>query len=265
MLLFRLGPEGFYAVQDASGKARYLHSDPFEDPPGGWQTGRVVDVDAVPHLVPVQPHKIVGIGRNYVDHAKELKNPVPDEPLIFLKAPSSIVGPHAPVVLPPQSERVDFEGEIAVIVSRTLRGVSRDQAARSILGVCAACDVTARDLQRKDATFARAKGFDTFCPLGPAILVRPDLDRLQLTTRVNGEVRQDGRVADMIFDIPYLLSYVSHIMTLMPGDVVLTGTPEGVGPLAAGDRVEVEVSGLPPLVNTVESRSDAAAEGADVS
>ena len=255
MLLYRLGPEGFYAVLDGSGNARDLHSDPFEDPVGGWQTGRVVDVDTVPLLVPVQPQKIVGIGRNYVSHARELDNPVPEEPLIFLKAPSSVIGPTAPIVLPPESERVDFEGEIAVVLKSTLRRVDSRQAARGILGVCAACDVTARDLQRRDATFARAKSFDTFCPLGPAIRVGADLADLSLTTRVDGEVRQEGRVAEMIFDIPFLVSYVSQIMTLHPGDVILTGTPEGVGPLKDGESVEVEVSGLPPLVNPVEALS----------
>lgn len=260
MFLYRLGPEGFYAVQDESGKARYLHSDPFEDPVGGWQTGRVVDVEAVPLLVPVQPHKIVGIGRNYVNHARELDNPVPEEPLIFLKSPSSVIGPSAPIVLPPESEHVDFEGEIAVVIKSTLRRVDRAQAERGILGVCAACDVTARDLQRRDATFARAKSFDSFCPLGPAIWVRPPWQDLRLTTRIGGEMRQQGHVADMIFDIPYLVSYVSRMMTLHPGDVILTGTPEGVGPLQDGDRIEVEISGLAPLINPVEALSDGAAE-----
>ena len=255
LLLYRLGPEGFYAVKEGTDKARYLHSDPFDEPPGAWQTGRPVDISEIPLLVPVHPPKIIGIGRNYVAHAKELQNPVPEEPLIFLKAPSSVIGPKAPVILPPESERVDFEGEIAVILKRTLRHADRDMAARSILGVTAACDVTARDLQRKDATFARGKSFDSFCPLGPAILVRPDLEELSVTTRINGEVRQEGRVTDMIFDIPFLISYVSRIMTLNPGDVILTGTPEGVGPIQDGDTIEVEIPGLPVLSNPVEARS----------
>ena len=254
--LLRLGPEGFYALRDGSGKVRYLHSDPFVDPPGAWQLGRVVvDADQVPLLVPVHPGKIIGIGRNYVDHAKELDNPIPDEPLVFLKAQSSVVGPSAAVVLPPESERVDFEGEIAVVLRQELYRADRQQAERAILGVTAACDVTARDLQRKDATFARAKSFDTFCPLGPSILLNPPLGELSLTTRINGETRQEGNSRDMIFDIPALISYVSNIMTLQPGDVILTGTPEGVGPLKAGDLIEVEVQGLAPLSNPVERQS----------
>ncbi len=256
MQLLRLGPEGFYALRDDSGKVRYLHSDPFVDPPGSWELGRVVvDAEQVPLLVPVHPGKIVGIGRNYVNHAKELDNPIPEEPLVFLKAQSSVIGPSAPVILPPESARVDFEGEIAVILKQELYRADREQAERAVLGVTAACDVTARDLQRKDATFARAKSFDTFCPLGPSILLNPPLDELRLTTRINGEIRQQGNSRDMIFDIPALISYVSNIMSLLPGDVILTGTPEGVGPLRAGDTIEVQVQDLTPLSNPVEQQS----------
>ena len=255
MLLYRLGPEGFYAVQNTSGQVRYLHSDPFEDPIASWSLGRTVDIGSIPLLVPILPGKIIGIGRNYVKHAQELNNPVPCEPLIFLKATSSVIGPSAPIILPAQSERVDFEGEIAVVLKHMLCNADRQQASRGILGVTAANDVTARDLQRKDATFARAKSFDTFCPLGPAILLSPDLDKLRLTTRIHQEVRQEAHVGEMIFDIPELISYVSRIMTLLPGDIILTGTPEGVGPLQAGDTVEVEIHGMPPLRNPVEARS----------
>ncbi len=256
MQLLRLGPEGFYALRDNDGKVRYLHSDPFTEPLGGWQLGRVVDdADQIPLLVPVNPGKVIGIGRNYVKHAKELSNPIPDEPLIFLKAPSSVIGTSVPVILPPESERVDFEGEIAVILKQELHRADRRQAERAILGVSAACDVTARDLQRKDATFARAKSFDTFCPLGPCILLDPPLGELSLTTRINGKTRQQGLSRDMIFDLPTLISYVSNIMTLNAGDVILTGTPEGVGPLSPGDLIEVQVQDLPPLINPVELRS----------
>jgi len=252
MLLYRLGPEGFYATVDAEGELRAVYSDPFKVLPGGWELGRVIESGPRGALVPVHPGKIVGIGRNYRAHAEELGNPVPDEPVIFLKAPTSVIGPEAAIVLPPESERVEFEGEIAVVLRQQLVRADRDQARRAVLGVTCACDVTARDLQRKDPCFARAKSFDTFCPLGPAILVEPDLDDLEVVTRVNGEERQRGRVESMLFSILDLLVYASHMMTLEPGDVVLTGTPEGVGPLTDGDRVEIEVAGVGVLGNPVE-------------
>jgi 2-keto-4-pentenoate hydratase/2-oxohepta-3-ene-1,7-dioic acid hydratase in catechol pathway len=204
-------------------------------------------------LAPVIPGKIIGIGRNYVEHARELNNPIPTEPVLFLKSPSSIVGPRSPIVLPPESEQVEYEGEVAVVLRQTLRRASREQASAAILGLTAACDVTARDLQKRDPTFARAKSFDTFCPLGPAVDVEPDLDAFEVTTRINGELRQLGRAEQMSFGILDLLVYVSRMMTLEAGDVVLTGTPAGVGRLHAGDRVEVEVSGVGVLENPVEA------------
>lgn len=230
-----------------------LYSDPLETPPAAWELGRGVDLAAAALLAPIHPGKIVGVGRNYAEHARELGNPVPEEPVIFLKAPSSIVGPGAPIVLPPESERVEFEGEIAVVLRRRLTRASDDDARAAILGVTCACDVTARDLQRRDPTFARAKSFDTFCPLGPAVAVEPDLGRLEVATRINGAERQRGRAAEMSFGIVELVAWVSRMMTLEPGDVLLTGTPPGVGPLAAGDRVEVEVSGAGVLANPVEA------------
>ena len=251
--LYRVAPEGFYAVQEAEGELRVLHSDPFEVPPGGWEVGRRIDRETARLLPPVLPGKIVGVGRNYVEHARELGNEPPAEPLLFLKAPSSVVGPRAPVVLPPESERVEYEGEIAVVVRRRLRRASAGAAAAAILGVTCSCDVTARDLQRRDATFARAKSFDSFCPLGPAILVNPDLESLEISTRINGEERQRGRSAEMTWSPVDLLVYVSRMMTLEAGDVVLTGTPAGVGPLSDGDRLEVEVRGVGVLVNPVET------------
>ncbi len=253
MLLYRLSPEGFYAATDPEGEARVLYSDPFETAPGGFEYGRPVDPARERLLAPLSPGKIVGIGRNYQDHAAELGNAMPAEPLVFLKATSSIVGPGAPVVLPPESERVEFEGEIAVVVGRRLRRASAEEARTSVLGVTCACDVTARDLQKKDATFARAKSFDTFCPLGPAVLLGADLEELEVTTRVNGEERQRGHARDMAWGIAELLAYVSRIMTLEPGDLLLTGTPAGVGPLADGDAVEVEVTGVGVLANPVQA------------
>lgn len=253
MLLYRLGPDGTYAVQEEpGGEVRRLFSDPFETRPGGWELGGPVPPEAVRPLAPVVPGKILGVGRNYLEHAREMGNEQPTEPLLFLKAPSSLSGPNAPIVLPPESEQVEFEGEIAVVLRDRLRRAGPDEAAAAILGVTCVCDVTARDLQKRDATFARAKSFDTFCPLGPAILVDPDLEALEVVTRVNGNRRQHGRARDMAWGIVDLLVYASRMMTLEPGDVLLTGTPAGVGPLADGDVVEVEIPGVGVLRNPVE-------------
>ncbi|HEV7515668.1 MAG TPA: fumarylacetoacetate hydrolase family protein [Thermoanaerobaculia bacterium] len=255
MLLYRIGPEGFYAVAEAAGAPlSVLYSDPFETRPGGWELGRAVDPESAGLLVPIVPGKIVGIGRNYREHAKELDHPMPPEPLIFLKATSALLGPAAPILLPPESQRVEHEGEIAVVLRKRLtRGADRETARGAVLGVTCACDVTARDLQKKDATFARGKGFDTFCPLGPAVWVDADLDDLAVITRVNGQERQRGHVRDMEWGIVELLVYTSRFMTLEAGDVILTGTPAGVGPLADGDIVEVEIPGLGVLTNPVEA------------
>ena len=252
--LYRIAPEGFYAATDpATDEVRVLYSDPFEILPGGWEFGRKVDLESSAFLAPVAPSKIIGIGRNYVEHAKELGNPMPEEPLFFLKAPSALMGPKAPIVLPPESSQVEFEGEIAVVLRHRLRRASAEDARTAILGVMPACDVTARDLQKKDGRFARAKGFDTFCPVGPAIGISLDLDDLSVVTRVNGVERQRGHCRDMAFGIVEILVYLSRMMTLEPGDVVLTGTPAGVGPLADGDLVEVEIPGVGVLANPVEA------------
>ncbi len=261
MLLYRIGPEGFFAATDDRGEPRSLYSDPLEERPAAWRLGRRVDLGAAALLPPVHPGKIVGIGRNYAAHTQELGNPKPREPVLFLKAPSSIVGPRVPIVLPPESERVDYEGEIAVVLRRGLTRASPEEARAAILGVTCACDVTARDLQRKDPTFARAKSFDTFCPVGPAVLIEPDLDELAVRTRVNGEPRQEAPASEMSFGILELLSYASRMMTLKPGDMVLTGTPAGVGPLVDGDEVEVEVNGVGVLSNPVESFRGASQQG----
>jgi 2-keto-4-pentenoate hydratase/2-oxohepta-3-ene-1,7-dioic acid hydratase in catechol pathway len=258
LLLYRVAPEGFHAVRetaDPEEPLRLLYSDPFEVLPGGWEIGREIATPPA-FLPPLRPGKVIGIGRNYRAHAEELGNPMPAEPLLFLKAPSSVIGPKAPIVLPPESERVDFEGEIAVVVKRTLSRadrIDRDAARAAALGVTCACDVTARDLQKRDATFARAKSFDTFCPLGPAIRVRPDWDDLSVVTRVDGEERQRGHVREMAWDPLDLIVYVSRMMTLEPGDVILTGTPSGVGTLAEGNVLEVEIPGVGVLDNPVEA------------
>lgn len=251
MRLYRIGPDGAYVVDDEDG-FRFLHSDPWEVGPGGWEFGRRLEAPPASLLPPVKPGKIVGIGRSYRAHAEELNNPVPTEPLLFLKAPSSVVGPKAPILLPAPSKEVHFEGEIVLIVGRKLSHADQREAQQAIFGVTAGNDVTARDLQRGDKTFARAKSFDSFCPLGPAIHVLPDLESLTLTTRVNGDQRQRAHIGQMMWSPAELLVYVSRHMTLYPRDVILTGTPEGVGALAAGDKVEVEVSGVGVLENPVE-------------
>ena len=199
-----------------------------------------------------RPSKIVCIGLNYAKHAAEFGNPIPEEPLIFLKPPSALVGPGEPIVLPKGAGQVDYEGEIAVCIGRHARHVARDDAWEFVEGLLPLNDVTARELQRKDGQWSRAKGFDTFCPVGP---MRPvaeiDTSKLSVTTRVNGEVRQQSGADDMVFDIPALVAHVSGIMTLEPGDLIATGTPSGVGPLAEGDVVEIEVGGVGKLSNPV--------------
>jgi 2-keto-4-pentenoate hydratase/2-oxohepta-3-ene-1,7-dioic acid hydratase in catechol pathway len=202
-----------------------------------------------------RPGKIVCVGRNYREHAKELGNEVPSEPLIFLKPSSSVVWQGQAIVLPAASARVEYEGEIGVIVGRTLTRVSENDAAGGIRSIAAVNDVTARDLQKSDSQWTRAKGFDTFCPLGEESSELPDLDSLTVVTRVNGVERQRGKSSEMVFSIPSLLAYISRIMTLEPGDLVATGTPSGVGPLVSGDVVEVEIPGVSRVTNPVrESR-----------
>jgi 2-keto-4-pentenoate hydratase/2-oxohepta-3-ene-1,7-dioic acid hydratase in catechol pathway len=199
----------------------------------------------------LSPSKIVCVGRNYAAHAKELGNAVPKEPLIFLKPPSSIVRDGESIRLPTVSKQVEYEGEIGVIVGKRLFRSTVDEARSAVSGIVAANDVTARDLQKSDGQWTRAKGFDTFCALGRIGEVPADLSTLTVTSRVNGTVRQQGRASDMVFDIPTLLSFISGIMTLEPGDLVLTGTPDGVGTLAPGDVVEVEIAGVSRVSNPV--------------
>ena len=198
-----------------------------------------------------RPSKIVCVGRNYLEHAREMGNELPKEPLIFLKPPSSVIRDGESIVLPDQSRQVEHEGEIGVVLGSQLRRAGPDAAVRAIRGVVAANDVTARDLQRSDSQWTRAKGFDTFCPLGDEAKPPRDLRDLTVITRVNGQERQRGAASSMAFDIPTLLSYISHVMTLEPGDLVLTGSPAGVGKLEGGDEVEVEVVGLSRVRNPV--------------
>lgn len=198
-----------------------------------------------------RPGKIVCVGRNYLEHAKELGNEVPKEPLLFLKPPSSVIGTNDTIVLPTQSAQVEYEGEIGIRIAKKIFRASEAQARAAIGGVVAVNDVTARDLQKTDGQWTRAKGFDTFCPIGADAMAPDDLDSLTVVTRVNGAERQRGVARDMAFLIPALLAYITTIMTLEPGDLVATGTPAGVGKLSPGDDVEIEILGLSSVRNTV--------------
>jgi 2-keto-4-pentenoate hydratase/2-oxohepta-3-ene-1,7-dioic acid hydratase in catechol pathway len=203
-------------------------------------------------LSPILPSKVVCVGRNYAEHAAELGNEVPKEPLLFLKPSTSVIGPRDVIRLPPQSHQVEHEAELAVIIGAPgARRVDRAAAAKAIFGYTCANDVTARDLQRADVQFTRAKGFDSFCPMGPWIETDVDPADLEVRCEVNEEVRQLGRTKDMVFDASTLVSYISHVMTLLPGDVVLTGTPAGVSPILAGETVMVRIEGIGELTNPV--------------
>jgi 2-keto-4-pentenoate hydratase/2-oxohepta-3-ene-1,7-dioic acid hydratase in catechol pathway len=217
------------------------------------RTGQTVSLEVVTLLAPVRPSKIVCVGRNYREHAAELGNKMPEEPLLFLKAPSSIIGDGEAIVLPAASERVEHEGELGVVIAKRTRQISDHEEPLSyVLGYTCVNDVTARDLQRKDVQFTRAKSFDTFCPVGPVIV--SDLDPLdtEVTTRVNGEVKQQARTSAMAFSVPFLIRYIADIMTLYPGDLIATGTPAGVSPMKHGDVVEVEIAGIGVLRNSVD-------------
>ncbi|MDO5503573.1 MAG: fumarylacetoacetate hydrolase family protein [Actinomycetia bacterium] len=213
-------------------------------------TGQTHLVDDVRLLAPVIPRsKVIGIGRNYADHAAEMGNEVPAEPLMFLIPNTAVVGPGDPVVIPPQTSEVSFEGELAVVIGRMCKDIEPEEVSKVIFGYTCANDVTARDLQRGDGQWARAKGFDTFCPLGPWIETDLDPSALSILTRRDGEVCQDGTTADMVHGVATLISHASRAFTLLPGDVILTGTPAGVGPVVAGQRVEVEIEEIGVLSN----------------
>jgi len=257
---FAFGGEARYGVVDrAEDEARAgdlqvaeLAGHPLGAAGGIRLTGRSFPVADVRLLTPIVPSKVVAIGRNYAAHALELGNEVPAEPVLFLKPSTSVSGPGDPIVRPVKlSQRVDYEGELAVVIGKVTRDVSPDQAADAVFGYTCANDVTARDLQKSDVQWTRAKGFDTFCPLGPWIETELDPSDLELTTFVNGEVKQQSRTSLLLHGVAALVSYVSAVMTLLPGDVLLTGTPEGVGPLESGDQVAVTIEGIGTLSNRV--------------
>jgi 2-keto-4-pentenoate hydratase/2-oxohepta-3-ene-1,7-dioic acid hydratase in catechol pathway len=237
------------------GRALVLDGAPWA---GGAPTGEVVEgIDAEGHpqtpgvrlLAPVMPSKIVCVGRNYPAHARELGNEVPAEPLLFFKPPSSLLDPDGTIELPPPSisSRVDHEAELGVVIGRRARRISAPEAVSCIFGCTVVGDITARDLQKKDGQWARAKGMDTFCPTGPVVVTGLDPQALTIACRVNGELRQSGSTADMFFSVATVIAYVSQVMTLEPGDLLVTGTPHGVGPLVDGDALEIEVPGVGTL------------------
>ncbi len=246
---FTTGEDPAYGLVDGAGqKIAEITGDPL------YQrielTGTTHLVEDVRLLAPVIPRsKIIGIGKNYRDHAAEMGGEVPAEPLMFLVPNTAVVGPGDPVVMPPQSAEVHYEGELAVVIGRLCKDIAPQEASAVIFGYTCADDVTARDLQRSDGQWARAKGFDTFCPLGPWIETDLDPTDLRLVTRRDGEVVQDGTTADMVHDVAHLVAHASAAFTLLPGDVILTGTPAGVGPVQPGQRIEVEIDRIGTLSN----------------
>jgi 2-keto-4-pentenoate hydratase/2-oxohepta-3-ene-1,7-dioic acid hydratase in catechol pathway len=237
-------PEGL------AGTVNVLDSDPLYR--SAQFTGEKLQLADVRLLAPVIPRsKVVCVGRNYAAHAEELGNDVPQEPMIFLKPNTSVIGPRDGIVYPEQTNDLHFEGELAIVIGRICRDLPKERVNEVIFGYTIANDVTARDLQKSDGQWARAKGYDTFCPLGPWISTELDASDLRVSTELNGEAKQDGRTSQFIFDIPSVLAYITSFTTLLPGDVVLTGTPAGVGPMLPGDEVSVSVEGIGTLTNRV--------------
>jgi 2-keto-4-pentenoate hydratase/2-oxohepta-3-ene-1,7-dioic acid hydratase in catechol pathway len=251
LVRFRFGDRIATGAADFdSDTIRVLRGTFFEDP---VPTGEEVPFDDVRLLAPVLPSKLVCVGKNYAAHAAEFDQEVPEEPLLFLKPSTAVIGPHDPIRLLPISKRMDYEGELAVVIGALARNVPTEEAYRVILGYTCANDVTLRDLQHMNDQWTRAKGFDGSCPLGPWIETDLDPTDVRVETRLNGEIRQAGQTSDMVFGVATLIEYITSFMTLLPGDVILTGTPEGVGKLAPGDVVEVEVDGVGTLANPVEA------------
>jgi 2-keto-4-pentenoate hydratase/2-oxohepta-3-ene-1,7-dioic acid hydratase in catechol pathway len=253
---FADGPRTFHALLDPGDRARPLSIDPFAHPdPAAWEAaaGGPRPIAGWTWLSPCAPGKVVGVGRNYREHAAELDHPIPAEPLLFLKPPSAVGGHGSVIRLPGVSRRVDYEGELGVVIGRAASRVSEATSLDHVIGYTCVNDVTARDLQKSDVQFTRAKGFDTFCPFGPCLATGLAPDRLRVETYVNGDRRQSAPTSSMIFGVARLVSYISHIMTLFPGDLIATGTPAGVGPLRSGDEVEVVIDGIGRLRNRVEA------------
>ncbi|WP_456434063.1 fumarylacetoacetate hydrolase family protein [Thermosulfuriphilus sp.] len=226
-----------------------LSAAPFD---GGHPLGESLPLKEVRLLAPVAPSKIIALGLNYRDHAAELNMPLPQEPLIFLKPPTAIIGPEEAIIYPQMSQRVDYEAELAIVIGRRLKGASPEEARESIFGYTCFNDVTARDLQKKDGQWTRAKSFDTFAPMGPWIETELDPNDVLIEAYLNGRRRQSSRTSQLVFPIPEIVSFVSQIMTLLPGDVIATGTPPGIGPMQPGDEIEIRIEGIGSLRNYVK-------------
>lgn len=240
------GKVGYGQVK--KGIVRAYDGSPFS---GGKPGSTILPLNDVKLLAPCRPSKIVAVGLNYKSHAKEMGMDLPEEPMLFMKPSTSVIGPNEAIRLTPMSQRVDYECELGVVIGSKCRGAGPVQAKDAILGYTCLNDVTARDLQAKDGQFTRAKGFDTFCPIGPVVAQDIEIGGLRVQTLVDGNVRQDGHTSDLIFSAAKLVSFISQIMTLAPGDVIATGTPSGIGPLQDGEVVTVEVQGIGSLVNPV--------------
>jgi 2-keto-4-pentenoate hydratase/2-oxohepta-3-ene-1,7-dioic acid hydratase in catechol pathway len=251
LVRFRFGDRIATGVVEGDA-VRALAGTFFENP---VPSGEEIPLDDVRLLAPILPSKVVCLGKNYAAHAAEFGGEVPEEPLVFLKPSTSVSGPGDPIPLPPISNRVDYEGELAVVIGRIARNVRAEETFRYVLGYTCGNDVTLRDLQKKDDQWARAKGFDGSCPLGPWVETELDPIDVHLETRVNGEVRQSASTSDMVFGVATIIEFVTAFMTLLPGDVIMTGTPEGVGKLEPGDRVEVLIDGIGSLLNPVGGRA----------
>lgn len=242
----RHGKGGIWAARDQEG---FFALEPA--PEGGFRSAGARLLEPVVLLPPVAPSKIICIGLNYHSHARELHMPVPEVPLVFLKPPTALAGPGDPVAYPDMSRQVDYEGELAVVMERGGRDIPEDQALDHVLGYTLANDITARDLQKQDGQWTRAKGFDGFCPVGPCVVTGLNPEQLEIRTYLNGQLKQQGRTVDFIFSVAEIVSFVSRIMTLLPGDLILTGTPPGVGPMQPGDQVRVACDAIGVLENTL--------------
>jgi len=250
----KLGSDPHFGVMEDEKTIRAIASDPLYA--GIFKEDETFLLEDVRLLAPVIPRsKVVCVGKNYADHAAEMGGEVPEEPIIFIKPNTSVIGPHDIIQWPSSSERIDHEAELAVVISKICKEVPREKAKDVIFGYTVANDVTARDLQKKDGQWSRAKGFDTFCPIGPWIDTEFVPGSQLVTATVDGELKQSAPLSDMVFDVPFIIEFVTKVMTLLPGDVILTGTPSGIGPMNAGGEVEVAVEGLGSLKNKVSNRA----------
>jgi 2-keto-4-pentenoate hydratase/2-oxohepta-3-ene-1,7-dioic acid hydratase in catechol pathway len=249
--LYRIDHAGapLYAAE-REGIFRLVDGDIF----GSFEEGPVIAAEELKFLAPVSPSKVVCIGLNYRDHAAEMKKALPDEPLMFLKPPSAVIGPGVPIQVPLWAGRVDHEAELGIVIKKTAVNVKAAQAHEYVLGLTCVNDVSARELQSKDVQYSRAKGFDTFSPIGPCIAMGLDGRDLSVRAYVNGSLRQDSRTRELIFTLPEIVEFVTSVMTLLPGDVIATGTPSGVGPIRPGDSVTIHVEGVGALTNPVVAR-----------